>query len=92
MGFLEGGGLKLYKKLALDSYNMQGGRFKAIQKIGFRKLWYAVLMGFLEGGGLKLYQKLALGSYDMEGGGLKLYKKLAFESYDMLSWWVFWRG
>ena len=72
MGFLEG---------------LEGGRFKAIQKTGIRKPWYAVLMGFLEGGGLKLYQKLALERYDMlcwwgflerdgltvGGGGLKLY-------------------
>ena len=33
MGFLEGGGLKLYKKLALDSYNMQGGGLKLYKKL-----------------------------------------------------------
>ena len=39
-----------------------GGRVKAIHKIGFRKLGYAVLGG---GGGLNLNKKLALERYDM---------------------------
>ena len=79
-----------------------GGRFKAIQKIGFRKLWYAVLMGFLEGlegGRFKAIQKTGIRNLwyavlmgFLEGGGLKLYQKLALERYDMLCWWGFLEG
>ena len=35
MGFLEGGGLKLYQKLALGSYDMEGGGLKLYKKLAF---------------------------------------------------------
>ena len=42
-----------------------GGRYKAIQKIGFMNIGYAVLIGFFGGGGLNLNKKSALERYDM---------------------------